>query len=95
MKDLTGKTLIRSPKWEGSLFLDLSFPVGGSLAIGANFLVTYKDKFYHQPDLDELDAQDARNPFECATLARRGRWDMGCCAGRSQSNQREGQELVL
>ena len=89
MKDLTGKTLIRSPDWEGSLFLDLSMPVGDSLIASANLLVTYKDKFYHQPDLDELDAQDAATKLNArfALGNSDGVWDVAI-VGRNLTNEK-------
>ena len=88
MKDLTGETLIKSPAWDGSLFLDWSLPIGDSLVAGANLLVTYKDKFYHQPDLDENDAQDAASKLNLRlSLGNVDRlWDVAL-VGRNLTNE--------
>lgn len=88
MIDLTGETLIKSPAWDGSLFLDWSLPIGDSLVTGANLLVTYKDKFYHQPDLDENDAQDAATKLNLRLSLGNvdGVWDVAL-VGRNLTNE--------
>ena len=51
-QNLKGTRLVRAPEWEGSLTLDWQQPLSDRLVLGTQFNVTFKDDFYHQPNLD-------------------------------------------
>src|SRR5690606_21727255 len=77
-QNLAGQPLVRAPEWEWSLTLDWSRPLGERLVLGAQANVTYKDDFYHQPDLDPLDRQDAHYKLNArlALGSSDERWDV-------------------
>jgi iron complex outermembrane recepter protein len=58
-QNLAGTRLVRSPEWEGSLTMDWKQPLTERLTFGAQVNITYKDDFYHQPNLDPGHRVDA------------------------------------
>jgi iron complex outermembrane recepter protein len=60
-QNLAGTRLVRSPEWEGSMTVDWQRPLTDQLVFGAQVNVTYKDDFYHQPNLDPGHRVDAHH----------------------------------
>ena len=51
-QNLKGTRLVRAPEWEGSVTADWQQPLTHQLTLGAQINLTYKDDFFHQPNLD-------------------------------------------
>jgi iron complex outermembrane recepter protein len=58
-QNLKGARLVRAPEWEGSLAVDWTRSITAATLVGAYLNVTWKDDFYHQPDLDPGHLQKA------------------------------------
>lgn len=60
-QNLKGTRLVRAPEWEGSMTVDWRQPLTDRLVFGAQVNLTYKDDFYHQPNLDPGHRVDAHH----------------------------------
>lgn len=58
-QNLQGTRLVRAPEWEGSVTLNWQQPLANSLLLGGQLNVTYKDDFFHQPNLNPGHRVDA------------------------------------
>lgn len=77
-QNLAGTRLVRSPEWEGSLTVDWQQPLTDRLLLGAQLNLTYKDDFYHQPNLDPGHRVDAHHKINArlGIGAPDGRWEV-------------------
>ncbi|MCE7797228.1 TonB-dependent receptor [Sphingobium sufflavum] len=56
--DATGKTLAGAPKWSGNLFVDFSYPVGGTKTVHANLNYNYQSGYYADTTLSRYTKTD-------------------------------------
>lgn len=87
-QNLRGQPLVRAPEWQGSVSLDWSRPLGDRLMFGAQMNITYSDDYYHQPDLDPIDAEDAYHKINArlALGSSDQRWEVAL-VGRNLNNR--------
>ncbi len=62
-QDLEGETLVFSPEWSGSLFLEYFFPVGDAMELRLGADVNYTDDFYSALDLDPATRHDSYTKY--------------------------------
>ncbi len=87
-QNLRGQPLVRAPEWEWSVALDWNRPISERLVLGAQVNVTYKDDFYHQPDLDPIDSEDAHHKINArlALGSSDRKWELAV-TGRNLTNE--------